>query len=142
MLLPHRLGLRSSPYLALVLALLHLAALGSLVPLNIHVWLKLALASTIMASLGMSIRRHALLLTTSSIRELVLKDDGSIEVRRNDGGQFEASVSGQTAVLPWLIVMLLQLPGSLRLQPLLILPDSLPEEDGRILRSWLRWKLN
>jgi hypothetical protein len=134
--------LRSSPYLALVLALLHLAALGSLVPLNIHAWLKLALASTIMASLGMSIRRHALLLTMSSIRELVLKDDGSIEVRRNDGGQFEASVSGQTAVLPWLIVMLLQLPGSRRLQPLLILPDSLPGEDGRILRSWLRWKLN
>lgn len=142
MLLPHRLGLRSSPYLALVLVLLHLAALGGLVPLNIHVWLKLALASTIMASLRMSIRRHALLLTTSSIRELVLKDDGSVEVRRNDGGQFEASVSGQTAVLPWLIVMLLLLPGSLRLQPLLILPDSLPEEDGRILRTWLRWKLN
>ncbi len=125
-----------------MLALLHLAALGSLVPLNIHIWLKLALASAIMASLGMSIRHHALLLTTSAICELVLRDDGSIEVRRNDGRQFEASVSGQTAVLPWLIVMLLQLPGSRRLQPLLILPDSLPEEDDRILRSWLCWKLN
>lgn len=143
MLLPHRLEIRSSPYLVLVLALLHLAALGSLLPLQIiPVWLKTALAAAIAVSLGVSIRRHALLQAASSIRELVLMADGALEGLRNDGGRFVARVSGQTTSLSWLVVMLLELPGSRRLHPLVILPDALPAEDGRILRAWLRWKLS
>jgi hypothetical protein len=142
MLLPHRLEIRTSPSLALMLALLHLAAFGSLLPLDIPVWLKLALAAAIAASLGVSIRRHALLKAASSIRELVLKADGAVEGLRKDGGRFDARVSGQTTSLSWLIVMLLELPGSRRLHALVILPDALPAEDGRILRAWLRWKLS
>ncbi|MFA7270112.1 MAG: protein YgfX [Sterolibacterium sp.] len=141
MRLPHRLVLRSSRYLAIVLVLLHLAALASLLPLDFPAWLKLALVATIGVSVGAAVRRHALLLATASIRELVLKSDGAVEGLRQGGSRFDASVSGQTTVLPWLIVMLLELPDSRRLLPLLILPDSLPAEDGRILRAWLRWKL-
>ena len=107
MLLPHRLVLHSSRYLAMVLFLLHLAALASLLPLPFSLWLKLALAAVIAVSVCISIRRHALLFAASSIRELVLKADGTVEGMRNDGGRFDARVSGQSTVLPWLIVMLL-----------------------------------
>ena len=142
MLLPHRLEFRSSTYLAMALGLLHLAALASLVPLQIPIWLKLALVAAIGVSVVVSVRRHAQLRAAISIRELVLKADGSVEGLRNDGGRFDARVSRQTAILSWMIVLLLELPGSRSLLPLVIMPDSLPVEDGRILRSWLRWKLN
>ena len=143
MLLPHRLEFRSSTYLAMVLALLHLAALASLVPLQqIPIWLKLALVAVIGVSVVVSVRRHAQLRASISIRELVLKADGSVEGLRNDGGRFVARISRQTTILSWMIVLLLELPGSRSLLPLVIMPDSLPVEDGRILRSWLRWKLN
>lgn len=141
MLLPHRLEFHYSPCLAMALALLCLSALASLLPLQIPAWYKLALAAAIGVSVGISVRRHALLLAASSIRQLILKADGSIEGQRNDGGQFDARISGQTTILSWLIVMLLELPGSRRLHPLVILPDSLSVEDRRILRAWLRWKL-
>jgi len=140
MFLPHRLEIRSSPCLAMVLAVLHLAALVSLVSLLIPVWLKLALAVVIGVSVGISVRRHALLRAAFSVRELVLKADGAVEGLWNGGRRFDARISGQTTVLPWLIVMLIELPDSRRLHPLLILPDSLPAEDGRVLRAWLRWK--
>lgn len=140
MLLPHRLEFRASRLLALALALLHLCALGSLLPLQISLWLKFALAVPIALSLCAAVRRHALHLSPSSVREILLKADGTVEGCRRDGGRFEATVSGQTTVLPWLIVMLLEHPHSRQLQPVVILPDALPEEDGRILRTWLRWK--
>ncbi|MBI4987415.1 MAG: hypothetical protein HZC23_01220 [Rhodocyclales bacterium] len=139
--LPRRLVLRSSRSLAIALALLHLAALASLLPLLLALWLKLALAAVIAVSACISIRRHALLLAASSIHELVLKADGTVEGVRNEGGRLEAKVSGKTTVLPWLIVILLVLPGSRRLLPLVILPDSLPTEEERFLRAWLRWML-
>lgn len=142
MLLPHRLVIRSSCCLALILALLHLAALGSLLPLDIPVWLKWALAASVAASFAASIRRHALHLAASSVRELVLKADGSIEGLRYDGVRFDAGVSAQTTVLPLLIVILLEIPGVRRLHPLVILPDALTAEDWRTLRAWLCWKVS
>lgn len=140
MLLPHRLQLRSSIRLAAALVLLHLAALVGLLPLPISLWLKLLLAALIVTSLGMSIRRHALLLARSSVRELLLMADGAVEALRHDGGRFNARLSGQSAVLPGLVVILLEQPGSRRCCPLVVLPDSLAREDERILLTWLRWK--
>ncbi len=141
MFLPHHLEFRASIKLAMVLTALHLAALAALLPLHIPVWIRLALAAAVAVSFAISIRRHALLLAAGSIRELNLKTGGMIEGQRKDGKHFEATVSGQTTLLPWLIVLLLQTPGSKRPYPMVILRDSLPAEDGRILRAWLRWKL-
>lgn len=140
MFLPHRLQLRFSTRLATALALLHLAALGGLLPLSIPLWLKLPLAAAIATSLGMSIRRHALLLAGSSLCELTLMADGTVEALRRDGGRFDARLSGRSAVLPGLAVILLELTGSRRCHPLVVLPDSLMPEDRRILLTWLRWE--
>jgi hypothetical protein len=141
MLLPHRLVFRPSSALALWLSLLHLAALVCLLPLSIPIWLKVTTGFAVAVSFACALRRHALLVARASIRELVLKADGVVVGIRQDGEPFEAKVSGQSAVLPGLIVILLELPGSRRLHPLLVLSDSLCAEDLRILRAWLRWKL-
>lgn len=140
MLLPHRLELHASRYLAIALALIHLAALASVFPLPFQPWQKLALAVLIAGSAFIAMRRHALLHARVSIRELVLKADGSVEILRNDGRRIEGRVSKNSTILPCLIVMLLDLHGSRRINSLLILPDSMPVEDMRLLRTWLRWK--
>lgn len=43
-------------------------------------------------------------------------------------------------VMPTLTLLRLRVPGQKRPRPLLILPDSLPAQDFRRLRVWLRWK--
>ncbi len=143
MLLPHRLVLPPSRSLAMVLVIAHMIALAclTLVSLPFPPWLELTLATLVAVSAGISIRRHALRQAGSSIRELTLKADGTVEAVHYGGGRFDARVSGQSTALPWLIVILLELPGVRRFDPLVILPDALPVEDGRILRAWLRWKL-
>lgn len=143
MLHPHRLGLLPSRSLAITLALVHLSALASLilVPLPLPLWLGPSLGILVVFSACISVRRHALLLAKSSIRELILKDDGTVEAVRVGGGRFDARVSGQSTALPWLIVMLLELPGTRRFDPLVIPPDALSAEECRVLRAWLRWKL-
>ncbi|MBS3916496.1 MAG: hypothetical protein KGZ31_02250 [Sulfuritalea sp.] len=127
--------------MTVTLALLHLAALASLVLLPFPVWLRFGLATTIVVSSFISIHRHAMRRAAASIRVLVLNDDGTIHGVKNDGGRFDAKVAGQSTVFHWMVVILLELPGSRRFHPLIILPDALPTEDGRILRAWMRWKL-
>lgn len=141
MLLPHRLELHASRQLAIALAFMHLAAMASLLVLPFPHWHKLALAAVIFGSVSILVRRHALLLSAVSIRELVLNADGSVGILRNDGRRTEGRVSRQSTVLPYLIVILLDLPGSRGINSLLILPDSLTVEDRRLLRTWLRWKI-
>lgn len=138
--LPHRLVLHPSRFLAALLFLLHIAALLGLMPIQLPLWLKLLLTAVVAAS-GVSLGRHALQVAGTSVRELILKADGTVEGTRADGSRFEARVSRQSTLWPWLIVMLLERPGSLRLHPLILLPDALPPGELRILRSWLRWKL-
>lgn len=141
MLLPHRLVLRSSHFLATAIALIHTAALSALVPLPMPLWLKLGLAAMIVGSACVSTYRHALLCGESSVREMVLMADGTVECERKDGGRFTAKVSLQTTVLPWLIVILLYMPGERGSSPLVIMADSLPAKERRVLCAWLRWKI-
>ena len=139
MQLPLRLKLQPSRSLAALLVLLHLAALAGLVPLDFPPWLKLLAGAAVSASAVASIRRHASLTAPGSVRELVLLADGSIEGERR-GRSFTAAVSRQSTVFPWLVVLLLEAPAWFRPLPVVILPDSLPPDEMRALRSWLRWK--
>ncbi|HMM54327.1 MAG TPA: hypothetical protein PKC23_04835 [Candidatus Desulfobacillus sp.] len=139
MLLPHRLEIRPSPYLTLLLLLLHLAALASLLPLDLAVPLRLAMAAVILASLFFSVRRHGLARAPDSIRGLLLREDGTLEGRQNDGALFDATVSRQSTLLPGLVVLLLQ-AARRRPRVLVLLPDALAADEARLLRAWLRWK--
>ena len=74
-----------------------------------------------------------------SVRELRLRPDGGVAWRAGDGGWHTTpEVSGGTLV-PWLTVIGLKEDGR-RLQPLLLLPDSLESDKLRELRVWLRWR--
>jgi hypothetical protein len=137
---PRRLVLKPSPSLALLLALMLLAALGSLVPLDIPLWMKLAGAGAAAISSGTAMRRHAFLAAKGATRELILHEDGTVEAARADPDIISAGVSSQSTVFPWLVVLLLEVPGSRTLFPVLILRDSLSPEEFRVLQAWLRWK--
>jgi toxin CptA len=138
MQLPLRLALQASRSLAILLGSLHLAALGSLLPVDVPLGLKLAggLAVTLSAVLG--IRRHALLGDARAVRALVLRADGSVEAECRSG-RFEATVSPHSTVFPWLLVVLLREPGRRRPVAVVVLRDALAAQDWRQLRAWLRW---
>jgi len=73
-----------------------------------------------------------------SVRELKLRPDGGVAWRVGDGTWHTApEVSGGT-LAPWLMVIGLKEDGR-RLQPLLVLPDSLDGDQLRELRIWVRW---
>jgi hypothetical protein len=140
MRLPLRLALTSSTRLALLLGLLHVFALASLAPLHLPAWVLLAAGAATLASAAVTIRRFALLAARPSVCELVLRDDGTVEATDRSGRVFAAAVSPQSAVFPWLAVILLSRPGSRGLLGLAILADSVQPEEWRLLRTWLRWK--
>jgi toxin CptA len=140
MQLPLRLALKPSRQLTIMLALLHLAALGSLFPLDLPAWPRLVAACAVILSAVTAIRRHAFLLSPYSVRELTLGADGSVEAASPGQNSFPAAISLQSTVFTWLVVLLLDAPGSRRRVPVVILPDSLQADEFRALRSWLRWK--
>lgn len=125
----------------ILLALLHLAALGSIFPLDLPLGLKLLAGSAIACSAVASLRRHALLLASGSVRELALLADGSVEAGCRDQVRFAAGVSAQSTAFPWLVVLLLDVSSSRFMLPVVILPDSLSADEFRVVRSWLRWKV-
>lgn len=141
MQLPLRLTLKPSRHLSVLLALLHLAALGSLLPLDLPLWLRLIAACAVALSAVAGIRRHAFLSSSRSVRELTLAADGSVEAVSAGRSRFPAAVSLKSTVFLWLVVLLLDASGSRRLLPVVILPDSLQADEFRALRSWLRWKV-
>jgi hypothetical protein len=120
---------------------MHLSVLLSLIPLPLPLGFRLMLSALIAISGIASLRRHALRVDDTSIYELLLKANGTVEALLVNGTRFEAGISRHSTVLPWLIIMLLEREGARHVQSLLILPDVLPPEDLRILRAWLRWKL-
>jgi len=84
--------------------------------------------------LGVSLLWHA----RRAAPPLVLrgKADGSLEVRRDDEWR-PLELAPSSTVLPLLTVLHFKEADARR--HLVILPDSLPPEDFRRLRVWLRW---
>ncbi|MBV6476057.1 MAG: hypothetical protein KJZ92_08045 [Rhodocyclaceae bacterium] len=137
---PHRLALSSSRRLATCLLLLHFAGLVGLFPLALPPGSKLAMSLAIIASCLVALRRHVLGLAATSVRELFLREDGSVEVTLANGDRYDAAVSGRSTIWPWLVILQLEGRDAARRQPLVILPDALAGGEWRVLRSWLRWK--
>ena len=69
---------------------------------------------------------------------MILESDGGIEIVGADGTASEAVVHPHTLVLSFLVVLLYRQQG--RLRSMTLLEDSLPDEDFRQLRLWLRWR--
>lgn len=150
--------LRPSLFLTLLLVLAHSLAVAGLLALPWPMMLRIALALLLLASAMFSIRRHGRLTDPLSIVQLMRRSDGLILCQTQNGRIRPAQIQLDSAIFPWLIVVRLVLGGieedianprpwtvlSQRLarhRSLVILADTLEEEDRRQLRIWLKWQL-
>ena len=135
MQLPYPIRLHRSRQLDLLLSCAHAGALAAAALTALPGWLRLALATAILASAWLCLRR---LSGDKRCCRLALRADGRLDFERADGITGVASVLAQSTVSAWLTVLLLSLSG--RREALCILPDMLSPEDFRVLRLWLRWR--
>lgn len=135
MQLPTTVTLLPSRKLAQLLVATHIAALLVVGILELPEWVKLALLSAILVSLW---RGRSGMYGTRRIVLLVLRDKGVLEYIRLNEETGETSVHLRSTVTPLLTVLLLR--GKKGLEALVLLPDSLNQDDYRRLRLWLRWQ--
>lgn len=124
-------SLKPSQRLLVAQSLAHLIAAGAVLAANLPAWL----AAFLLLLTGASLARMRRPLSVAS---LVLNGDGSIETVGADGTASKAVVHPHTLVLSFLVVLLYSEQG--RVRSLTLLGDSLPDEDFRQLRLWLRWR--
>lgn len=65
--------------------------------------------------------------------------EGKLEIWQGEKWS-EARLAGSSVVLPGCTVMRVGIENRRRQHSLIVLPDSLPAEDYRRLRVWLRWR--
>jgi hypothetical protein len=127
-----------SPLLAGVLVCAHLAAAAlALAALTAWEW-RVALAAAVCLSLVSSLRATAWR-SRAGVARVELRSDGSACAVDRGGRTHEARLTHSTLVTPWLVILVLA-TGRLRPARMLVVPlDSLPSDDFRRLRVWLRW---
>lgn len=134
-----RVPIRRSPYLAALLTAVHLAAAATLIPLDIPLWPKVAVALAIVASLAQSLGRHALLIGRTALIAVELHEGDEAAVQTRDGAWHPARVLGTSYISPLLTVLNLRFDGRALARHILVLPDNVDAEDFRALRVLLRW---
>lgn len=126
-----QVSIKPSPRLLLVQLLAHTVAAGAVLASAIAPWV----AALLLLLVGASLARQR---GSIPVAGLLLHGDGRCETVGADGTASEVVIHPHTLVLAFLIVLLYRQDG--RLRSLTLLGDSLPEEDFRQLRLWLRWR--
>jgi toxin CptA len=134
---PLRLELKPSRWLAGTLALGHGLA-GYAAWTGLSSWARVPLLVVLLASLGVSLAR-ALLRFRGQAISLELQEDGRASIKDRSGIWQEGRLGENHFVSPALVVVDLQTPSGRR-KRLVLAPDSLPADDFRRLRVWLRWR--
>jgi toxin CptA len=134
-----RVTLQSSRYLTAALASVHLAAALTLIPLELGLHAKAALAVAIAASLAHCLWRYSLLKSRLSVIAIELTDRENAAVQFTDGLWREARVLGTSYVSPLLTVINLRLPAHRFARHSIVVPDNIDPDDFRRLRVILRW---
>lgn len=135
MQLPVTLTLQPSRRLALLLLAVHSGVLGLLAAVTISFWIKLLLLPAILFSAWRVLKS---IWRRQRIIRLTLRADGRLDYLRLNAAIGEARIHPHTTVTPQLTVLLLS--SERRIEPLVLLPDSLDAEEFRQLRLWLRWQ--
>jgi len=133
--IPVHIGLRRSHLLSWLLVLLHILAAGSLC---LAPWPAVA-RYPLMALVVLSAWRT---LQPSTIVGLRLGENGELWFLSPGGDFVSVTVQPDAAVFSWLIVLRVREVGQGRLRSLALLRDSMPAEQFRLLRLWLRWLAN
>ena len=134
MQLPITIGLHRSRFLGLGLAVVHLVAAGVLLATPWENPVKVLLVLCLLGSGGLAWLRLPL-----HVDSLRLLSDGSLELRRIGGTDYEpAGLASTATVHHWLTVFRLTAgKGSFII---VVAPDSMGVDDFRRLRVWLRWR--
>ncbi|MBI3221984.1 MAG: hypothetical protein HYZ46_02660 [Nitrosomonadales bacterium] len=127
-----------SRYLALLLSIVHGAALYAvaLLPLPFAAWFGLSLL--LLFNLGRQLWIRAWLGAPSAIVAFSLEDDGLVLTSRS-GGTLHGALLGNSVVTPCLTILNVLPGGAHRPHSVLIFPDSLDAASFRQLRVNLRW---
>jgi hypothetical protein len=75
-----------------------------------------------------------------SVASVLMRVDGSMEFDTRDARRINASLEPGSFVHPWLTTIRYRSEGRRFTRTLLVMADSLPEEQFRELRVWLRWR--
>ncbi|MCU0812571.1 MAG: hypothetical protein MUE59_16370 [Thiobacillaceae bacterium] len=133
--IPLHIGLRRSHLLSWLLVLLHVLAAGSLFLAPWPAVLRYALMALVVLSAWHTLQ-------PSTIVGLRLGENGELGFLSPDGDFQPVTVQPDSAVFSWLIVLRVREAGQGRLHSLALLLDSMPAEQFRLLRLWLRWRAN
>ena len=137
----------ASRWLRWALVALHVLAIAAISLANLPLWLQVLLVAIVAASLDLTAmrtlsQRHPLASLWRSWQprpiELRTEQDGTLLIKAGDEWQ-PVSLLPSTMVTPWLTVLHLRHVDNRRTH-IVILPDSLCQDDYRRLRVWLRWK--
>ncbi len=131
-----QIALKPSRGLIGLLLLVHLCAGVAGVAVLPMVWAKVCTAVLVLASLVFNLWRIA----HPAIVALSVDGKHGLAVQLPGGEWVAASVSGDTLVMSFMVMLSLKLEGQRFATRMLLLPDSLDEEQCRRLRVWLKWQ--
>lgn len=103
-------------------------------------WLSIGLSLAAVASLAVTLRYHALRSAPGALTALELRQDGSAAVQDQQGRWSDARVLGSSFVSPVLTILNVKVAGARLRRSVVVAPDTLPADDFRRLRVWLRWR--
>jgi toxin CptA len=135
-----KISLAPSARLVQVLCAAHLSAACLIIISGVPIALSAAATAALGVSLGFYLRRMALLRSPQSVVAMEIGDDGKIAFQTRDGRWRAASLRQSCFVSPWLTIVNLNPENARWSRNVVIMPDSLREDEFRQLRVWLRWK--
>ena len=124
---PVCIEIKPSRRLRAALSFLHLLAIGAIAALAL-VWPLFVLAIPLVLVTGCRA------LASAQTRRFCLAADGGLTC-----DELPAEILPGTTVFVWLVVMRYRSEGEHRARNCVVLADSLPTDDFRRLRIWLRW---
>jgi hypothetical protein len=136
---PIRLDLRSSRLLGSILVVAAMMACAAIAVLPLPIWFRLAIMLPILAAAAFHVMRDAQLRLRTSILALEVGNDGTLRYLTRAHGWCDATVRGDSFVMPALTVLVLTSEGRYFPRYAVLLSDSADSEMFRRLRVWLRW---
>ena len=133
-----RLDLKPSRLLVCALIVAHVLALAA-AWISLTGWERYLACVAVLASLGTTLAQTLLRGTHQAI-SLELHEDGHASWRNAKGTWYVARAGSRHFVSGVLAILELESVGPARRKWLLLMSDSVPPEEFRRLRVWLRWR--
>ena len=130
--------LKPSRILVTILLIAHAVCAVLMVMLPLAIWLKLLGIAIIVVASFYYVRRYALLITPTAVRELRMLSDGKLEIFRKEWQS--AELVGEQFVHPLLTIIRCRSETDRWPVAIVILNDMLDAESFRALRVRLKWR--